>query len=72
MADDDDGLGGRFYLWLAGLTLLCGLGLLVALWIFWRALYAWGLFGAFIVIAAALLIFGWFYDKRAAKQRWAD
>jgi hypothetical protein len=69
---DDDGLGGRFYLWLAGLTLLCGLGLLIAFWVFWRALYAWGIFGGFIVIAVVLLVFGWFWDRRAAKQRWAD
>jgi hypothetical protein len=70
--DDDEKLGGRFYLWLAGLVLLGGLGLLIVLLIFSRAFYAWGIFGAFIVFAAALLIFGWFYDKRATRKRWAD
>jgi hypothetical protein len=70
--DDKEGLGGRFYLWLAGITVLCGIGLLIAFAIFTRALYAWGIFGGFLVIAAALLVFGWFHDRRAAKQRWAD
>jgi hypothetical protein len=70
--DDKEGLGGRFYLWLAGITVLCGIGLLIAFSIFTRALYAWGIFGGFLVIAAALLVFGWFWDRRAAKQRWAD
>jgi hypothetical protein len=72
MADDDEGLGGRFYLWLGGLVLLGGAALLILLLIFSRAIYAWGIFGAFLVIAVALLIFAWFYDKRAAKKRWAD
>lgn len=64
MRSDDDGLGFRFFLWLAGIIIVGGLVLLVGFLIFSRAVYAWGLLGAFVVIAAVVLIFGWIYDKR--------
>jgi hypothetical protein len=61
---DEEGLGFRFFLWLAAIIIGGGLALLIAFLIFSRAVYAWGLFGAFLVGAAILLIFGWIYDKR--------
>jgi len=54
--------------WLAGLVVLIGIGMLVAFFIWSRAIYAFGLFGAFLLLAAALLIFGWVYDRRLEKQ----
>ena len=41
---------------------------LAGMLIFWRALYAWGFLGAFLVVAAAGLIFGWVYDRRNARE----
>jgi hypothetical protein len=35
--------------------------------IFWRAVYAWGFFGAFLALAAVLVLFGWIYDRRQAR-----
>jgi hypothetical protein len=62
--DDDDGLGFRFFLWLAGLVVVGGIVLLVAFLIFSRAVYAWGFLGGFLAFAVVVLIFGWIYDKR--------
>jgi hypothetical protein len=50
--------------WLAGLVVLIGVGMLIGFAIWSRAIYAFGIFGAFILLAAALLIFGWVYDRR--------
>jgi hypothetical protein len=61
--DKERGMG-----WLAGLVVLIGLGCLVGFLIFSRAVYAFGIFGAFILLAAALLIFGWVYDRRLDKK----
>jgi hypothetical protein len=62
--EKDDSLGLGFYGKLAGLILLIGIGVFVVFLIFSRAVFAWGFFGAFIVIALVLLAFGWFYDRR--------
>jgi hypothetical protein len=59
-----EGLGTRFYLKLAGGLVAIGILLLIALLIFWRALYAWGFLGAFLALAVVLVIVGWFYDRR--------
>jgi hypothetical protein len=58
----------RGFGWLAGIVVLIGIGMLVGWLIFSRAVYAFGIFGAFILLAAALLIFGWAYDRRLEKQ----
>ena len=54
--------------WLAGLVVLIGVGLLIGFVIWSRAIYAFGVFGAFLVLAVALLIFGWVYDRRLAQK----
>ena len=56
---------------LAGIVVLIGIGMLVAFLIFSRAVYAFGIFGALILLAAALLIFGWVYDRRL-DQKYPD
>ena len=61
--DDSRGFG-----WLVGIVLLIGLLLMIGFLIFTRAIYAFGIFGAFILLAVALLLYGWFYDRRLAKQ----
>jgi hypothetical protein len=57
--------------WLAGLVVLIGLGCLVGFLIFSRAVYAFGIFGALILLAVALLLFGWIYDRRL-DQKYPD
>ena len=61
----------RGFGWLIGIVLLIGLLTMVGFLIFSRAIYAFGIFGAFILLAAALLIFGWVYDRRL-DQRYPD
>jgi hypothetical protein len=67
-----EGLGFRFYGWLALMTILGGIGLLILLLIFSRAIYAWGLLGAFLVLSAVLLMIGWFFDRRQAQRYGED
>ena len=67
-ANEKEGLGFRFYGWLALMTILGGIGLLIVLLIFSRAIYAWGLLGAFLVLAAVLLFVGWIFDRRQVKR----
>ena len=62
--EGEEGLGTRFWLKLFAGILVVGIVLLIALLVFWRALYAWGFFGVFVVIAVASLVFGWIYDRR--------
>jgi hypothetical protein len=54
--------------WLIGIVLLIGLAVMVGFLIFTRAIYAFGIFGAFILLAVALLLYGWWYDRRLEKQ----
>lgn len=61
---EDEGLSRRFYLKLAGGLAGIGILLLIGFLIFWRALYAWGFFAAFLVLALMLVIVGWLYDRR--------
>jgi general stress protein CsbA len=67
--EDEEGLGTRFWLKLFAGILAVGLILLIVLLVFWRALYAWGFFGVFVVIAVVSLVFGWIYDRRKARER---
>jgi uncharacterized membrane protein HdeD (DUF308 family) len=66
--DDDDGLGWRFWGGLVGACLAIGVGLLLFFAVFNRAVYQWGFLGAFIAIAAVLLLIGWFYDRRQVRK----
>lgn len=62
--DGDEGLGARFYVKLAALCLACGIIATIGFLIFWRALYAFGFLGGFLVIGILLLLFAWIYDRR--------
>ena len=66
--NDDDGLGFKFFAWLALIIIACGIGGLILMLILTRAIYAWGILGAFLVIAVVLLLIGWFYDRRQARR----
>jgi uncharacterized membrane protein len=56
---------------MVGIVLLIGLAVMVGFLIFTRAIYAFGLFGAFILLAVALLLYGWWYDRRL-EQKYPD
>ena len=61
--DDSRGVG-----WMVGIVLLIGLAVMVGFLIFTRAIYAFGIFGAFILLAVALLLYGWWYDRRLERR----
>jgi hypothetical protein len=65
---EEQGLGARFYAGLAGVVLACGVVALIMLLLFSRAIVAWGVLGAFAVLAAALLLFAWIFDRRQARE----
>jgi uncharacterized membrane protein YedE/YeeE len=67
-ADDDDGLGFSFYAKLAGICVAAGIVGAVVMWVFFRAVYAWGLLGGFIAFALLLLAAGWVLDRRQASR----
>jgi fatty acid desaturase len=62
--DEDEGLGAGFFLKIAGVLVAGGIIVFILCLIFWRAVYAWGFFGAFLALAAVLCLFGWLYDRR--------
>ena len=62
-------MGYRFYLWLAAIAFAVAAGFGLVLILFTRAVYAWGLFGAFLALAAVLLLVAWIYDRREARIR---
>jgi hypothetical protein len=65
----DSGVGFRFYLTLAGAILGIGVLVFIGMIVFWRAVYAWGFLGAFLALAAILLLIGWMVDRRDARLR---
>jgi len=69
---DDDGLGFRFFLGLAGIALAVGVGGMIVFLIITRAVYAFGFLGGFLVFAAVLLAAGWLYDRRHERVRSED
>ena len=64
-----DDLGFGFWAKMAGVFLLGAVALIIVLIVFTRAVYAWGILGAFLGLAAIALLAGWISDRRAAKER---
>jgi hypothetical protein len=64
----EEKLGFKFFVWLAAVVIGGGIALLIILLLFSRAVYAWGFLGAFIVLAAILLLIGWLFDRREARR----
>jgi hypothetical protein len=63
---DWDDLGWAFWGKLVGIFILGAIVLFVLTLIFFRAVYAWGLLGAFLGLAVVALIAGWIFDRRNA------
>jgi predicted membrane protein len=59
-----DDLGAGFWLKLAGIFIAGAIILFILTLLFLHAVYAWGLFGTLLVLAAIALFFGWLYDRR--------
>lgn len=66
---DFDDLGFGFWAKLAGVFLLGAIALIIVLAVFTHAVYAWGLLGAFLFLAAIALLAGWIFDRHDAKER---
>ena len=67
--DDDEGLGGRFWLAIAGLCVGAVMVALIVLIIFGALWNRWGLFGALIAFFIVLLAIGWLWDRREKARR---
>jgi predicted PurR-regulated permease PerM len=66
---DPDGLGFRFYARVAGVIAAIGLGIMIVFLFVTRAIFAWGILGAFAAIAAVVLLVGWISDRRESRRR---
>ena len=64
----EEGLGGKFWLWVVGVALAIGVGGLLLFTLVSAAWYKWGFFGALLLFGAIALLFAWFYDRRQAKK----
>jgi len=69
---DDEGLGPRFWLAIAGSVLGIGIAILIGFLIVGYAFWAWGIFGTLVVLSALALLAAWLFDRRHARQRGED
>jgi hypothetical protein len=69
MADDDEGLGARFWLGLVGICILAVLGGMVVFFIIGAAWYAWGFLGAMLFFCVVALVWAWMVDRRQERRR---
>jgi len=67
--DDDEGLGGRFWLAIAGLCVGTVIVALIVLIIFGWLWSRGSLFGALVAFFIVLLGIGWLWDRREKKRR---
>jgi hypothetical protein len=65
---EEEGLGAKFWLGTFGVLLAAGIGIFIILLIFYRAAYAWGFVGAFLLLFAVLILIAWIWDRRRQKQ----
>jgi len=63
-----DDLGAGFWLKLAGIFIAGAIILFIFTLLFLHAIYAWGLFGTMLLLAAIALFAGWMYDRKNARQ----
>ncbi len=65
---EGEGLGTRFWLGLAGVLIVGGIGLMILFFVIGHAFYAWGALGACVFISAVLLSIAWYFDRREQKR----
>jgi hypothetical protein len=64
-----DDLGAGFWFRAAGMFVLGAVILFLVLFFLLKAIYAWGVLAALLVLAVIALIFGWYTDRRNAGAR---
>jgi hypothetical protein len=64
----DPRVGNRFWLWMVAAVVGIGIAVAVLFLIISAALFAWGVFGAFVVFAALALGVAWIYDRRKVAE----
>jgi membrane protein implicated in regulation of membrane protease activity len=68
---DDDG-GGRFFLWVIGVSLAIGVGGMLLFLLIGAAWYAWGPFIALLVVAALLGVGSWIWERAHGGRPYDD
>jgi Kef-type K+ transport system membrane component KefB len=66
--DDDDGLGGKFWLGFVGVSIAFFFGAILVFIFIGNAWARWGFLGMFLVLSAVALAIGWFMDRKRAKR----
>jgi len=66
--EDGGGLGAKFWLYVMGIVIACGVGALLVFVLFSAAWARWGILGAIIFFGVILLGAAWIYDRRHAKS----
>ena len=61
-----DDLGASFWFKMAGVLVVGAIALFIFMFIFLKAIYAWGFLGALLALAVIALVAGWFVDRRNA------
>jgi hypothetical protein len=65
---EDEGLGAGFWFKMIGIVLAGGIAALLLFLLVDAAWYRWGGLGAIIFFSALVLLWGWIYDRRHAKE----
>ena len=66
--DNDDGLGGKFWLGFVGVSIACFFGAILVFIFIGNAWARWGFLGMFLVLSVIALAIGWFMDRKRAKR----
>jgi L-asparagine transporter-like permease len=61
---DEEKLGARFWLWLAGILAIGAIAFVVVIIFLNGAYRRWGAFGAIAFFVVIMIIAAWFYDRR--------
>jgi len=64
----ESGMGARFYLGLAGISLLVGIISFIVLILSFKALFAWGILGFFAFLALVLFGGAWVVNKKRERD----
>ncbi len=62
-------LGGKFWLAFVGGAIACAIGGVILFLVLEEAALRWGFLGMFLFLTAALLAFGWIFDRREKRKR---
>lgn len=64
----EEGLGAGFWLKLVGLAVGVAIGAMLIFLLLDAAWYRWGALGALLFFSGLLLVYGYIYDRRHAKE----